>query len=95
MNSIIDFVLRSDECGRVFVYTPDGTRFETNHVQNHDRSGRKLVPVLARFSAEGPGPFIQIEGRFVKEKISVNSRKPLPSLDPTEISDRSNQIYPR
>ena len=62
------FFCSSDECGRVFVYRQDGTRFEDGHVQIYDRSGRKTVPVWASFSSAGPGPFVKIAGRFVKEK---------------------------
>lgn len=64
--------IRSDECGRVFVYRRDGTRFDNNHVQITDRSGWKSVPVWAWFSASGAEDFVlkwEIHGR----KISGNS----------------------
>jgi hypothetical protein len=52
----------------VFVYRRDGTRFDNNHVQIKDRSGRKTVPVWAWFSARGPGDFVRIHGKFNSEK---------------------------
>ena len=58
----------SDECGRVFAYRKNGTRYEKDNVQVYDRSGRKTTPVWACYSGDGPGLFLQIEGRFVKEK---------------------------
>jgi hypothetical protein len=66
--SSLFFNFRSDECGRVFVYHPNGTRFEKDHVQIYDRSGRKTVPVWGCFSAEGSGPLIQIHGRFTGQQ---------------------------
>jgi hypothetical protein len=62
------FYFRSDECGRVFVHRPNGTRFEKDHVQIYDRSWRKTVPVCGCFSAEGSGPLIQIHGRFTGQQ---------------------------
>ena len=47
----------SDECGRVFAYHQNGTRFDKQNVQNYNRSGRKTVPVWGRFSSLGPGLF--------------------------------------
>lgn len=52
----------------MFVYRRNGTRFEDGHVQIYDRSGRKSIPVWSCFYSGGPGPFVKIEGRFVKEK---------------------------
>ena len=72
---------RSDECGRVFVYRRDGTRFDKNHVQIKDRSGRKSVPVFAWFSASGAGDFVRIHGTFTAEKyLEILGDTVLPSV---------------
>ena len=57
-------LFRSDECGRVFVYRPDGTRFQPQHIQVKDASGRKTVPVWGFFYSSGRGDLIQIDGRL-------------------------------
>jgi len=73
--------LRSYECGRVFVYRTNGTRFDPNHVQITDRSGRKTVPVWAWFSASGPGDFVRIHGKLTAEKyLAILGDTLLPSL---------------
>lgn len=73
---------RSDECGRIFVYRRDGTRFDKNHFQVTHQSGRKTVPVWAWFSASGAGDFVQIDGRFVKEKyLDILNNILLPSIE--------------
>ncbi len=59
---------RSDECGRIFVYRKDETRFDKDHVQVTNSSGRKTVPVWAWFSAEGGLDFVSTNGWFIKEK---------------------------
>jgi hypothetical protein len=49
---IVLFILiniRSDECGRIFCYRENGTRFHKDHVEVKDGSGRKTVPVWACF----------------------------------------------
>ena len=72
---------RSDECGRVFVYRRDGTRFDKYHVQIKDRSGRKSVPVFAWFSASGAGDFVRIHGTFTAEKyLEILGDTVLPSV---------------
>ena len=58
------YYVRSDECGRIFCYRENGTRFHKDHVQVKDGSGRKTVPVWAFFSADGPGTFVRINGRL-------------------------------
>ena len=60
----ISINFRSDECGRIFCYRKNGTRFHKDHVQVKDGSGRKTVPVWACFSAYGPGNFVRINGRL-------------------------------
>jgi len=57
-------LFRTDECGRVFVYRPDGTRFQPQHIQVKDASGRKTVPVWGFFYSYGRGDLIQIDGRL-------------------------------
>ena len=61
---IYNYYVRSDECGRIFCYRENGTRFHKDHVQVKDGSGRKTVPVWAFFSADGPGTFVRINGRL-------------------------------
>ena len=71
----------SDECGRVFVYRKDGTRFDRAHIQMIHNSGRKSVPVWAWFSADGGGDFVRINGRFNKEKyLEILQNVLLPSI---------------
>jgi transposase len=78
---IIIFIYSSDECGRVYVYRKNGTRFDSSHIQSVQRSGRTSVPVWAWFSADGPGDFVQIEGRLVKEKyFEILEKVLLPSI---------------
>lgn len=63
------------------MYRHDGTRFEKNHVQVKDRSGRKSVPVWAWFSASGAGDFVRIQGKFTSEKyLEILGDTLLPSV---------------
>lgn len=65
----------------MFVYRLDGTRFDKNHVQIKDRSGRKSVPVWAWFSARGAGNFVRIHGKFNSEKyLEILGDTLLPSV---------------
>jgi DDE superfamily endonuclease len=63
------------------VYRRNGTRFEENHIQVQDRSGRKTVPVWAWFSASGAGYFVRIEGKLNADKyINILGDILLPSI---------------
>lgn len=63
------------------MYRRDGTRFDQNHVQVKDRSGRKTVPVWAWFSASGAGDFVRIDGKFTSEKyLQILGDTLLPSV---------------
>lgn len=61
-------LFRSNECGRVFAYRKNGTRFDSNHIQVCDTSGRKTVCVWGWFSGSDAGDFIRLEGTFNQEK---------------------------
>ena len=75
------FLNRSDECGRVFVYRKNGTRFDADHIQIKDTSGRMTVPVWGWFSAGGAGDFVRIAGKFNKEKyLEILQNVLLPSI---------------
>ena len=50
------------------VYRVDGTRFQKNHVQAVDRSGRVSVPIWGFFTGEKGGKLVQIEGRLTAVK---------------------------
>ena len=74
------FIFRSDECGRVFAYRKNGTRFDRENIQATHNSGRKTVPVWAWFSADGGGDFVRIQGRFNSEKyLNILQNVLLPS----------------
>jgi hypothetical protein len=63
------------------VYRRDGTRFNPDHVQVTDRSGRKTVAVWAWFSASGPGDFVRINGKLNAEKyLEILGDTLLPSI---------------
>lgn len=72
---------RSDECGRLFVYRIDGTRFQREHVQMKDGSGRKTVPVWSFFCSRGPGQLVRIQGRLTGQQyIQILNNNLLPYL---------------
>ena len=74
------FYKRSDECGRVFVYRTNGTRFQPGHTQTTKHSGRKTIGVWAWFTAEGAGSIHRIVGRLNAEKyIDVLEDSLIPS----------------
>ena len=84
----------SNECGRVFVYRKDGTRFDRAHIQMIHNSGRKSVPVWAWFSADGGGDFVRINGRFNKEKyLEILQNVLLPSIIQRFPDGRVNFIH--
>ena len=63
------------------MYRKDGTRFNPDHVQVTDRSGRKTVAVWAWFSASGPGDFVRINGKLNAEKyLEILGDTLLPSI---------------
>ena len=63
------------------MYRRDGTRFNPDHVQVTDRSGRKTVAVWAWFSASGPGDFVRINGKLNAEKyLEILGDTLLPSI---------------
>ena len=59
-----NYPTRSDECNRAFAYRANGTRFQRQHVQIKDGSGRKTVPVWGFFCSRGPGELVRIDGRL-------------------------------
>ena len=63
------------------MYRKDGTRFNPDHVQVTDRSGRKTVAVWAWFSASDPGDFVRICGKLNAEKyLEILGDTLLPSI---------------
>ena len=63
------------------MYRRDGTRFNPDHVQVTDRSGRKTVAVWAWFPASGPGDFVRIYGKLNTEKyLEILGDTLLPSI---------------
>lgn len=65
----------------MFAYRENGTRFEENHVQIKDRSGRKTVAVWAWMTASGAGDFVRINGKLDSEKyLAILGDVLLPSI---------------
>lgn len=74
--------MSSYECGRVFAYWPNGSRFQREHVQTYDKSGRKSVPVWGAFCAHGPSSLIRIEGHLTGEQYcTILDDELLPMID--------------